>query len=192
MACISLDRYLAMVHPHRLQCLRAVKVVRRVCCLVWTLVCLQVGPLLFRSTLHQRRERRTCMEYVDLDGSRVTPHFLIVACAVSFCGPLAVIAFCYARINLKLRAAAKRNPVAGRSRRSHRANTVILLILLAFLLCFSPYHVNIIQFMWRKMHHRPTCEEMRVFKVSLQVRPLRFQTAFLMTLRVIGLGLETF
>uniref|UniRef100_A0A3Q4G6B0 Si:ch211-184m13.4 n=1 Tax=Neolamprologus brichardi TaxID=32507 RepID=A0A3Q4G6B0_NEOBR len=35
MTCISLDRYLAMVHPHRLQCLRSVKVVRRVCCLVW-------------------------------------------------------------------------------------------------------------------------------------------------------------
>lgn len=171
MACISLDRYLAMVHPHRLHCLRGVKVVRRVCCLVWILVCLQVGPLLLRSTLHQHRERRTCMEYVDLDGSRVTPHFLIVACTVSFCAPLTVIAFCYARINLKLRAAAKRNPVAGRSRRSHRANTVILLILLAFLLCFSPYHVNIVQFMWRKMHRQPTCEEMRAFKTSLQVRP---------------------
>uniref|UniRef100_A0A3Q3XI46 G-protein coupled receptors family 1 profile domain-containing protein n=1 Tax=Mola mola TaxID=94237 RepID=A0A3Q3XI46_MOLML len=37
MTCISLDRYLAMVHPHRLQCLRNVKVVRRVCCLVWVL-----------------------------------------------------------------------------------------------------------------------------------------------------------
>ncbi|KAF7668146.1 hypothetical protein LDENG_00030260 [Lucifuga dentata] len=42
MTCISLDRYVAMVHPHRLQCLRSVRVVRGICCLVWTLVSLQV------------------------------------------------------------------------------------------------------------------------------------------------------
>uniref|UniRef100_A0A3Q1FRA0 Si:ch211-184m13.4 n=1 Tax=Acanthochromis polyacanthus TaxID=80966 RepID=A0A3Q1FRA0_9TELE len=35
MTCISLDRYLVMVHPERLQCLRKVKVVHIVCCLVW-------------------------------------------------------------------------------------------------------------------------------------------------------------
>lgn len=172
MACISLDRYLAMVHPHRLQCLRSVRVVRRVCCLVWALVCLQIAPLLFRSMLHRHQERRTCMEYINFEGSRFTPYFLIVACSISFCCPLTIIMVCYAQINLKLQAAAKQNSVTGRSKRNHRANTIILLILLTFLICFSPYHLNIIQFMSRKIHHQPTCEEMRAFKVSLQVRSL--------------------
>lgn len=172
MACISLDRYLAMVHPHRLQCLRSVRVVRRVCCLVWALVCLQIAPLLFRSMLHRHQERRTCMEYINFEGSRFTPYFLIVACSISFCGPLTIIMVCYAQINLKLQAAAKQNSVTGRSKRNHRANTIILLILLTFLICFSPYHLNIIQFMSRKIHRQPTCEEMRAFKASLQVRAL--------------------
>uniref|UniRef100_A0A3Q4G0S7 Si:ch211-184m13.4 n=2 Tax=Neolamprologus brichardi TaxID=32507 RepID=A0A3Q4G0S7_NEOBR len=169
MTCISLDRYLAMVHPHRLQCLRSVKVVRRVCCLVWALVFLEVAPLLFRSMLHEHQGRRTCMEYFDFEGSRFTPYLLILACVVSFCCPLTIIMCCYAKINIKLRDAAKKNSVTGRSRRNHRANTIILLILLTFIVCFSPYHINVIQFMARKIHHQPTCEELRAFKVSLQI-----------------------
>ncbi|MEQ2205209.1 hypothetical protein XENOCAPTIV_012304 [Xenoophorus captivus] len=170
MTCIGLDRYLAMVHPHRLQCLRSAKVVRRVCSLVWFVVFLEVSPLLVRSMLHVRGDKRTCMEYFNFEGSHITPYLLILACFISFCCPLTVIIACYARINLKLRDAAKKNSVTGRTGRNHRANTIILLILLTFVLCFSPYHLNIMQFMFRKISHEPTCEELRAFKVSLQVR----------------------
>lgn len=172
MTCISLDRYLAMVHPHRLQCLRSVRVVRRVCCLVWALVCLHISPLLFRSMLHEHQERRTCMEYFNFEGSRFTPYLLLLACTISFCCPLIIIMVCYAKINLKLQATAKQNSLTGRSRRNHRANTIIFLILLTFLICFSPYHLNIMQFMSRKIHHQAVCEELRAFKMSLQVRTL--------------------
>lgn len=172
MTCISLDRYLAMVHPHRLQSLRSVKVVRRVCYLVWALVCLQIAPLLFRSSLYEHQRRRTCMEYFNFDVSRFTPYLLLLACTVSFCCPLIIIVVCYAKINLKLHTAAKQNSITGRLRRKHRANTIILLILLTFLVCFSPYHLNMMQFMTRKIHHQPVCEELRAFKVSLQVRNL--------------------
>lgn len=169
MTCISLDRYLAMVHPHQLQCLRSVRVVRRVCCLVWALVSLQIAPLLFRNVLHEQQKTRTCMEYFNFEGSRFTPYLLLLACAISFCCPLLIIMGCYAKINLKLRAAAKQNSVTGRSKRNHRANTIILLIFLTFIVCFTPYHLNVMQFMSRKLYHKPACEELRAFKMSLQV-----------------------
>lgn len=169
MTCISLDRYLAMVHPHQLQCLRSTRVVRRVCCLIWTLVSLQIVPLLFRNLLQKNQERRTCMEYFNFDGSPLTPYLLLLACTVSFCSPLLIIVGCYTKINLKLRADAKQNSLTGRSKRNHRANTIILLILLTFITCFSPFHINIIQFMSRKLYQQPGCEELRAFKTSLQV-----------------------
>lgn len=179
MTCISLDRYLAMVHPHRLQSLRSIKVVRRVCFLVWALVCLQIAPVLFRSSLYEHQRRRTCMEYFNFEESRFTPYLLLLACTISFCGPLVTILVCYTKINLKLHAAAKQNSIMGRLRRKHRANTIILLILLTFLVCFSPYHINMMQFMSRKIHHQPVCEELRAFKVSLQVRKLTFSWALI-------------
>uniref|UniRef100_A0A8C5E9S7 G-protein coupled receptor 183-like n=1 Tax=Gouania willdenowi TaxID=441366 RepID=A0A8C5E9S7_GOUWI len=169
MTCISLDRYLAMVNPHQLQCLRSVKVVRRICCLVWALVSLQIAPLLFHSMLHEHQEKRTCMEYFNFEGSPNIPYLLLMGCAISFCCPLAIIVACYAKINLKLRAVVTENSVTVRLGRNHRANTVILLILLTFIMCFGPYHVNIMQFMFRRIQFQPTCEELRAFKVSLQI-----------------------
>ncbi|XP_077436341.1 G-protein coupled receptor 183 [Vanacampus margaritifer] len=167
MTCISLDRYLAVVHPQRLRSLRRVKMVRWVCCLVWALVSVQVAPLLFRSMLQHHEGRRTCMEYFNLDSSQWMPHFLILACVVSFCCPLAAILSSYASVHLKLRrAAAERNSA---SRRNQRANSIILLILLTFIVCFSPYHFNVMQFMCRRIHHEVSCEELRGFKVSSQI-----------------------
>ncbi|TNN04415.1 hypothetical protein fugu_001444 [Takifugu bimaculatus] len=162
MTCISLDRYLAMVHPHQLQCLRSVKVVRRVCCLVWALVCLQHAlraPA--KANLHGVLQLRG----VPLHSLPPAPGLL----PVSFCCPLITIAVCYAKINLKLHTAAKQNSITGRLRRNHRANTIILLVLFTFLVCFSPYHLNVMQFMSRKIQHQPVCEELRAFKVSLQI-----------------------
>nr|XP_057938753.1 G-protein coupled receptor 183 [Doryrhamphus excisus] len=167
MTCISLDRYLAVVHPQRLRCLRQVRVVRWICCSVWALVSAQVAPLLFRNMLQQHQSRRTCMEYFNVDGYRWTPHFLLLACVVSFCIPLFAILGSYTRIHLKLRAAGRN--FVGPSRKNHRANAIILLILLTFIVCFSPYHLNVMQFMCRKIHHEVTCEELRAFKVSSQI-----------------------
>ncbi|KAJ8282540.1 hypothetical protein COCON_G00050590 [Conger conger] len=170
MTCISLDRYLAMVHPHRLLRLRKAESVRVICALVWLLVFLQTTPLLFRSMLGHSGDKRTCMEYFRLDSSPSLPYLLLVACAVSFCVPLGIILACYTQINLKLSRAAKNNPLTGRSgARNHKANNVILLILLTFVLCFSPYHLNIMQFMVLKLLREPSCKELKAFKMSLQV-----------------------
>uniref|UniRef100_A0A8C5EA86 G-protein coupled receptor 183-like n=1 Tax=Gouania willdenowi TaxID=441366 RepID=A0A8C5EA86_GOUWI len=166
---IVLDRYLAMVNPHQLQCLRSVKVVRRICCLVWALVSLQIAPLLFHSMLHEHQEKRTCMEYFNFEGSPNIPYLLLMGCAISFCCPLAIIVACYAKINLKLRAVVTENSVTVRLGRNHRANTVILLILLTFIMCFGPYHVNIMQFMFRRIQFQPTCEELRAFKITVSL-----------------------
>ncbi|XP_061734845.1 G-protein coupled receptor 183 [Nerophis ophidion] len=171
MTCISLDRYLAVVHPQRMRCLRQVTVVRWICCLVWALVLVQVAPLLFYSKLQHHGDRWTCMEYIDVDGSQWKPHFLLLSCVVSFFCPLVAILVSYARIHVKLRVAGGRNSTSP-SKRNHRANAVILLILLTFIACFSPYHLNVIQFMCRKMHHEVSCEELRVFKVYSQITVL--------------------
>ncbi|KAL4635519.1 G-protein coupled receptor 183-like [Arapaima gigas] len=167
--CISLDRYLAMVHPHRLLRFRKVEAVRGVCVFVWVLVFLQTAPLFFRRMLGHNGDKRTCMEYFTFDGSPLIPYLLLAACTISFCIPLAVIVSCYTQINRKLSRAARQNPMTGRTKHNHRANRITLLILFTFVMCFSPYHFNIMQFMVRKILGQPSCEELRAFKVSLQV-----------------------
>ncbi|KAL7881518.1 hypothetical protein AOLI_G00083660 [Acnodon oligacanthus] len=169
MTCISIDRYLAMVHPHRCLRLRNVKVVRGICVLVWVIVLLETSPLLVRTMMKKWDEHRTCMEYSNLDESPKTPYVLLFACATGFCVPLGLILGCYSQINSKLSRTAKENPMTSKSGKSQRAKNVILLILLSFVVCFGPYHINIMQFMVRRLLHEPSCEEKKVFKMSLQV-----------------------
>ncbi|XP_072541314.1 G-protein coupled receptor 183 [Salminus brasiliensis] len=169
MTCISVDRYLAMVHPHRCLRLRNVKVVRGVCALVWAIVGLETSPLLFRNMMKDWKNQRTCMEYSSLDGSPRMPYVLLFACFVGFFVPLGLILGCYSKINSKLSRMAKENPMTSRSGKSQRAKNLILLILLSFVVCFSPYHINIMQFMVRRLLYEPSCEEKKAFKMSLQV-----------------------
>ncbi|XP_056436440.1 G-protein coupled receptor 183 [Gadus chalcogrammus] len=174
MTCISVDRYLAMVHPHRLRGLRSVKVVRRVCGLVWAIVLLEVASVLFKSMLTTTEGKRTCMEFSNF-GARSMLYLLLLACVFSFFLPLALILGCYAQINRKLRSAARQSPLgsgAGGGVGHRRANTIILLILLTFTVSFGPYHVNIMQFMARSLLAEPPCQEKSDFKASLQVTVL--------------------
>lgn len=169
MTCISADRYLAMVHPHRCLKLRSLKVVRGICILVWAIVFLETSPMLFRSMINEWEGQQTCMEYSNLDESPKTPYVLLLACVIGFCLPLGLILGCYCQINSKLSKMAKENPMTGKSGKSSRAKNIILLILLSFMLCFCPYHINIMQFMVRRLLHKPSCEEQKVFKMSLQI-----------------------
>lgn len=169
MTCISADRYLAMVHPHRCPKLRSLKVVRSICILVWAIVFLETSPMFFRSMLKEWEGQQTCMEYSNLDDSPKTPYLLLLACVIGFCVPLGLILSCYSQINSKLSKMAKENPMTGKSGKSNRAKNIILLILLSFMLCFCPYHINIMQFMVRRLLHKPSCEEKKAFKMSLQI-----------------------
>ena len=169
MTCISLDRYLAMVHPHRYRGLRKVQTARRVCCLVWAIVFLETAPLLCRQMVQKTQGRHTCMEYFNLNASPMLPYLLLLACGVGFCFPLGLILFCYSRISLKLSRTARHNSVMDRSGRSNRAKSIILVILGTFLVCFSPYHITIIQFMLRNLLATPSCDDLKAFKMALQV-----------------------
>ncbi|XP_065107441.1 G-protein coupled receptor 183 [Paramisgurnus dabryanus] len=169
MTCISVDRYLAMLHRQRCLRLRKNKVVKRICALVWTVVILETSLLLFKSTFEERSPtQRTCMELFNFEGPR-TAYFLLVACVIGFFVPLGLIVRCYSQVNSKLSRIAKENPMTNRSGSSGRARNTILLILFSFVVCFIPYHINIMQFAIRSLINDPTCEDKKNMKMSLQV-----------------------
>ncbi|NXQ12211.1 GP183 protein, partial [Peucedramus taeniatus] len=169
MTCVSVDRYVAVVrtrHPGRI---RKMSCARGICVLIWSLVFLQTAPLLLRPMTRRMGDKLTCMEYFNFEEIPNLPYLLLVACVLGFFLPVGIILVCYVRINLKLCQTAKENPLTVRNGHHHRAFTVILVVLLAVLLCFSPYHLNIVQFMVRKILYQPSCREQQAFKMSLQV-----------------------
>ncbi|XP_069748502.1 G-protein coupled receptor 183-like [Narcine bancroftii] len=169
MTWLSIDRYIAIVHPLRFAKFRKVQNVRYICAAVWVFVFFQTSPLLFIPMTKENHGLTTCMEYPNFETNPNLPKLLLGACLLGYCLPVSIIIFCYFRVNVKLCKIAKKNPLTEKRGRNKKAITMILIVLLAFLICFTPYHATIIQYMIRKLVAPQDCWHNQAFKISLQV-----------------------
>lgn len=63
-------------------------------------------------------------------------------------------------------------PLTGWRGHHRRACLLTLVVLVAVVLCFIPYHLHVIQFMVTKMLRQPTCPEQRGFSNCACSSPL--------------------
>ncbi|KAG9273988.1 atypical chemokine receptor 4-like [Astyanax mexicanus] len=140
LACISLDRYLAITPELREKNLG--KIFRRnhtvkLCFAVWTIALLLGIPDLVLSTVKTFSERKVCMAVYPSDMAFQTKISMeVLEVLLSFLVPLMVMLYCYAhvvRTLLKL-------PPENRGKR-WRAIRVLLAVVLAFVLTQLPYNV---------------------------------------------------
>ncbi len=114
MTCISVDRYLAMLHRQRVSKTEENQSRARY---------LHSGmgggaswdvPSALENTMEYRPSHRTCMEFSNFD-SHGMAFILLFACIIGFCFPLGLILRCYSKVSCKLSKTAKENPVTNRS-----------------------------------------------------------------------------
>ncbi|XP_037373736.1 prostaglandin D2 receptor 2 [Talpa occidentalis] len=143
LSAISLDRCLQVARPVWAQNHRTVAAAHKVCLVLWVLAVLNTVPyFVFRDTI-QRQDGRTMCYYNVLLLSpgrdrNATCHSRQMALAVSkfllaFLVPLAVIASSHVAVSLQLRHRGRR--------RSSRFVRLVAAIVVAFVLCWGPYHI---------------------------------------------------
>uniref|UniRef100_A0A3P9M9L5 G protein-coupled receptor 183b n=1 Tax=Oryzias latipes TaxID=8090 RepID=A0A3P9M9L5_ORYLA len=170
MTCLSVDRFIAVVLPLRFGRLRKVSNVRYICVGVWLLVLAQTLPLLSMEMSNNERDGYiTCMEYPRLDQLDNIATMLIGAVFLGYVIPVITILVCYSVLCSKLRFTAKTNHLTEKSGRSRKAIGVICCVSLVFVVCFSPYHIDILQYMIRKLLSTPDCADLTAFQVSLHI-----------------------
>ncbi|XP_014898871.1 C-X-C chemokine receptor type 1-like [Poecilia latipinna] len=137
LACISVDRYLVIVRANETHGTKQRKCSRILCAAVWALGWGLALPALFNDAfkLDEDSERLICTERFDIGsvtswriatrGFRHIFGFLI---------PLAVMVACYGITVARL--------LNTRGFRKHRAMRVIMVVVIAFLLCWAPYHIT--------------------------------------------------
>ena len=158
MTCVSVDRYLAVVRAHQCVRLREPGRAQLICAAVWILATLQTAPLLGFTMTMRVAGRLTCMEYDSVQRVFTLPVMVLVTSALS-----------YVKITVKLCRTARDNPLTSQRGHHRRACLLTLVVLVAVVVCFIPYHLHVIQFMVTKMLRQPTCPEQRVFKLCLQL-----------------------
>ncbi|MCI4393813.1 hypothetical protein PGIGA_G00161860 [Pangasianodon gigas] len=171
MTCLAVDRFVAVALRPRLVWLRKMRNVKLICLLVWVLVLVQTLPLLtMPMTQHEQDGTITCMEYPNFESTvEGLPYILIGAVVLGYGIPLGTILVCYSALSHRLRLAAKSNRLTERSGRTHKARSVIAGVVLVFVVCFSPYHLDLLQYMLRKLVYEPDCDELHSFQISLHI-----------------------
>ncbi|XP_028993666.1 G-protein coupled receptor 183-A [Betta splendens] len=170
MTCLSVDRFIAVVLPLRFGRLRRVSNVRYICGGVWLLVLAQTLPLLAMPLTRAEPDGFvTCMEYPAFERVPGIAAVLIGAVFLGYVAPVVTILACYSVLCSKLRLSARTNHLTEKSGRSRKAIGVICCVSLVFVVCFSPYHVDLLQYMIRKLASSPGCADLTAFQVSLHV-----------------------
>lgn len=152
LACISLDRYLSIVHATQMYSRRKPWVVQVSCLAVWLFsIFLSIPDWVFLEALRNKRQKTTeCVRnYLkfasySLDdmtsasqsitnwrlGSRLLYH------TVGFLLPSAILIFCYSCILRRLRC-------GSQGLQKQKAFRVILAVVVVFFLCWTPYNITL-------------------------------------------------
>ncbi|XP_072300963.1 G-protein coupled receptor 183-A [Eucyclogobius newberryi] len=170
MTCLSVDRFIAVVLPLRFAKLRKVSHVRYICVGVWLLVLGQTLPLLTMDMTNVEPDGYvTCMEYPNFEKVDHIATALIGGVFLGYVLPVVTILVCYSILCYKLHFTAKSNHLTERSGRNRKAIGVICCVSLVFVVCYSPYHIDLLQYMIRKLAATPSCAELTSFQISLHV-----------------------
>ncbi|XP_070786225.1 prostaglandin D2 receptor 2-like [Enoplosus armatus] len=148
LAAISMDRCLVVLRPVWAQNYRNVRLVRKICGLIWALAVVCTIPFyIFRDTIRQPNGKILCYynytrfppaEAFDLVslGNQRKMVLAFMKLFLAFLIPLLIIILSYAAVNVSL---ARRG-----CRRSFRFVRLVVAVVVSFVLCWAPYHVFII------------------------------------------------
>nr|XP_015195063.1 PREDICTED: G-protein coupled receptor 4-like [Lepisosteus oculatus] len=132
MCCISLERYLAIVHPLWFQGCRKLRNVYALCLAVWLFIILivSVGVSI---ALKRPQDSKLCME--SHNWSKTLAIFQLVTPSIVFVIPLLLLVFLSLLVHRSLA-----QSLSFPEQEKRRISGLLLLIVLLFLLIFGPYH----------------------------------------------------
>ncbi|KAM7421174.1 hypothetical protein PAMA_015367 [Pampus argenteus] len=157
LACISLDRYLSIVHATQMYSRRKPWAVQASCLTVWIIsLLLSIPDWIFLSDLEdKRRNKIECVRnYYDYTGFEVVGDWRLASRLIyhilGFLLPSAVLIFCYSCILRRLRC-------GSQGFEKQRAFRVIMAVVLVFFLCWTPYNITLMVDTLQSSNKSETC-----------------------------------
>lgn len=150
LACISMDRYLAIVHATS-TLIQKRHLVKFVCITMWVLSVLLSLPSLILRNVVKQHSILFCYEAVGKDTTELRVVLRFLPQIIGFLLPLLIMLFCY---GFTLRTLFK-----AHMGQKHRAMKVIFAVVLIFLLCWLPHNMVIFtDTLMRTNKIKETCE----------------------------------
>uniref|UniRef100_A0A8C1Z0S7 G-protein coupled receptors family 1 profile domain-containing protein n=1 Tax=Cyprinus carpio TaxID=7962 RepID=A0A8C1Z0S7_CYPCA len=156
---ISLDRFVQVITPVWAQNHRSLFIARLSCATAWILASILSLPFMVLATFYTKNNETYCL-YHQLDEYhfKLFGRFSIIRFVFGFLVPLICITTCYGFIARKL----------GRSHiHSGRAFRIMFAVIVAFFLCWMPYHIIDLIIMYGKKSSSSVAEAVYPLAVSL-------------------------
>ncbi|XP_031171690.1 C-C chemokine receptor type 6a [Sander lucioperca] len=181
LACISTDRYIAIVQARRSFRLRSLAYSRVICTIVWaSAVLLSVPDFYFYHWYEPSHSVIMFMEEDEVEElMNMPPQYVCefrfvdkntafnakmavpsTQLAVGFILPLLVMVFCYSAIIVTL--------LKARNFQRHKAVRVVLAVVAVFIVCHLPYNITLL-YNIANMFKLQSCEDSDILKVALTV-----------------------
>ncbi|XP_006906861.1 C-X-C chemokine receptor type 2 [Pteropus alecto] len=136
LACISVDRYLAIVHATRTLTQKR-HWVKFICLGIWALSLILSLPIfVFRKAFYPPNSSPVCYEDIGVNTTRWRMVMRVLPQTFGFLLPLLVMLFCYGFT--------LRTLFQAHMGQKHRAMRVIFAVVLVFLLCWLPYNLVLV------------------------------------------------
>ncbi|XP_028647477.1 P2Y purinoceptor 1-like [Erpetoichthys calabaricus] len=136
LTCISVYRYLGIVHPMEVMGRIRSYHTLCICALVWILVIAVISPDLYFDKTLPGLSNGSCYDTTTNDYISAYLYYSLVWTTLGFCVPLVIILGCYGHIAIVL----SRNKNVEPPLKQKCLRLVVILVVL-FVVCFIPYHV---------------------------------------------------
>ncbi|XP_035518684.1 P2Y purinoceptor 1-like [Morone saxatilis] len=135
LTCISIYRYLGIVHPMKVMGKITSRHSLAISVLVWILVIIQILPDMFFDK-NASTSPNSCYDTTSNDRISAYLPYSIAWTVTGFAIPLVIILVCYGHVVVVLARKANVNPVL-----KQRCLKLVVILVILFSICFIPYHV---------------------------------------------------
>ncbi|XP_029983174.1 B2 bradykinin receptor-like [Sphaeramia orbicularis] len=165
---VSIDRFLALVHPLSHARMRSRKCAKFGCLLVWCFgLILSIPTLVCRKVKHKKSNITQCILGCSTTMFYTNEGILTVVC---FIIPVMIISYCTVRIIRSL----NKRPIEslGTQRKEYKSTILVLVVLVAFLICWVPFHLTRIIDVFLRAEIIPghdSCDIVNTFEMFMQI-----------------------
>ncbi|KAF4085415.1 hypothetical protein AMELA_G00118320 [Ameiurus melas] len=137
---MSIDRYLAVVHPIKSTKWRKPRVAKTISLAMWGVSLLVNLPIMIFSGLNtNKNEARTCTMLWPEPQNTYYTAFIFYTFLMGFFLPLIVICLCYLLIVIKVKSSGVRVCSSKRKRSERKVTRMVSIVVVVFVLCWLPF-----------------------------------------------------